>query len=77
MLNNAHDAVLQESADRRAYLESLIRDDFERSHPGATLEGIKRRMSFSKEDKGLYQQWLAAAAARAAAISGSTKVAAE
>ena len=53
MLNNAHDAALRESADRRAYLESLIRDDFERSHPGATLADIKRRMSFSKEDKGL------------------------
>jgi hypothetical protein len=35
------------------YLESLIREDFERCHPGETLEDLKRRASFSKEDRGL------------------------
>jgi hypothetical protein len=30
------------------YLESLIREDFERCHPGETLEDLKRRASFRK-----------------------------
>lgn len=53
----------------RTYLESLIRDDFERCHPGETLEDLKRRASFSKEDRGLLRDWMAVAAARAAAAS--------
>ncbi|MBR0881234.1 hypothetical protein JQ608_29535 [Bradyrhizobium liaoningense] len=51
----------------RTYLESLIREDFERCHPGETLDDFKRRASFSKEDKGLLRDWMAVAAARAAA----------
>lgn len=51
----------------RIYLESLIREDFERCHPGETLEDLKRRASFSKEDKGLLRDWMAVAEARAAA----------
>ncbi|MHC2599963.1 hypothetical protein [Bradyrhizobium liaoningense] len=51
----------------RTYLESLIRADFERCHPGETLEDLKRRASFSKEDKGLLRDWMAVAVARAAA----------
>jgi hypothetical protein len=49
------------------YLESLIREDFERCHPGETLADLKRRASFSKEDRGLLRDWMAVAAARAAA----------
>ena len=49
------------------YLESLIRDDFELCHPGETLQDLKRRASFSKEDRGLLRDWMAVAAARAAA----------
>src|ERR1700730_3164429 len=49
------------------HLESLIREDFERCHPGETLEDLKRRASFSKEDKGLLRDWMAIAASRAAA----------
>ncbi|MGX9428863.1 MULTISPECIES: hypothetical protein [Bradyrhizobium] len=49
------------------YLESLIREDYERCHPGETLEDLKRRASFSKEDRGLLRDWMAVAAARAAA----------
>ena len=49
------------------YLESLIREDFERCHPGETLEDLKRRASFSKEDRGLLRDWMAVAAVRAAA----------
>lgn len=53
------------------YLESLIRKDFERCHPGETLDDLKRRASFSKEDRGLLRDWMTVAAARAAAASGA------
>jgi hypothetical protein len=49
------------------YLESLIREDYERCHPGETLEDLKRRASFSKEDRGPLRDWMAVAAVRAAA----------
>jgi hypothetical protein len=51
----------------RACLESLIREDFERCHPGETLDDIKRRASVSKEDRGLLRNWMATTAKRAAA----------
>jgi len=53
MLSNSHHYVRPANETERAYLESLIREDIERCHPGETLEDIKRRASFSKEDKGL------------------------
>ena len=53
--------------DETAYLESLIRQDFEQCHPGETLEDLKRRASFSREDRGLLRDWMAIAASRAAA----------
>lgn len=53
--------------DEAAYLESLISRDFERCHPGETLEDLKRRAAFSKEDRGLLRDWMAIAASRAAA----------
>lgn len=49
----------------RNYLESLIRDDFERSHPDDGFDDMKRRSAFSKEDKGLLRDWMALAALRA------------
>jgi hypothetical protein len=67
MLSNAYDFVHPANEAERAYLESLIREDFERCHPGETLEDVKRRASFSKEDKGLLRDWMAVAARRAAA----------
>ncbi|MGY3036162.1 hypothetical protein ACVIIV_005332 [Bradyrhizobium sp. USDA 4354] len=57
------------STEDRTYLESLIKEDFERCHPDDTFEDLKRRASFSKEDKGLLRDWMAVAAARAAAAS--------
>lgn len=57
------------STEDRTYVESLIREDFERCHPDDTFEDLKRRSSFSKEDKGLLRDWMAVAAARAAAAS--------
>ena len=44
-------------------LESLIRRDYERCHPGDTLDDLKRRAAFSKEDRGLLRDWMAIAAA--------------
>lgn len=52
-----------------AYLESLVRDDYDRCHPGETFDDMRRRASFSREDRGLYRDWLAVAAVRAAALS--------
>ncbi len=65
MLSNSHHYVRPASEAERAYLESLIREDFERCHPGETFEDIKRRASFTKEDKGLLRDWMAVAASRA------------
>lgn len=67
MLSNSHDFVRPADEAERAYLESLVRDDYERSHPGDTFDAMKARRSFSKEDKGLYRDWLALAAMRAEA----------
>src|SRR5689334_22558247 len=38
--------VLTHIAQERAYLQSLIREDFERCHPSETPEDVKRRASF-------------------------------
>lgn len=67
MLSNSHHHVNPANEAERTYLESLIRKDFERCHPGETLDDVKRRASFSKEDKGLLRDWMALAATRAAA----------
>ena len=53
--------------EKRFDLESLIREDFERCHPDDTFEDLKKRASFSKEDKGLLRDWMAIAAHRAGA----------
>lgn len=50
-----------------AFLESLVRADYERSHPGETFEDMKRRSRFSADDKGLLREWMALASQRAAA----------
>ena len=62
------------SEEERAYLETLIREDFERCHPGETLEDLKRRASFSKEDRGLLRDWMAVAARRAAADQAKARL---
>lgn len=68
MLTNAFDYVHPTSETEREHLESLIRADYERCYPGETLEDVKRRASFSKEDRGLLRDWMAVAAARAAVL---------
>ncbi len=67
MLSNTHSYVRPTSEAERIYLEQSIRADFTRCHPAETLEDIKRRASFSREDKGLLRDWMALAAIRAAA----------
>ena len=62
-ITSNHD--LQSSSNEE--LESLIRQHYERCHPGETLEDLMRRASFSKEDRGLLRDWMALATARAAA----------
>ena len=53
--------------EKRIDLETLIREDFERCHPDDTFDDLKKRASFSKEDKGLLRDWMAIAAHRAGA----------
>ncbi len=77
MLNNAHHYVIPADAREQAWLEALIRDDFDACHPGETLDDVKRRAPFSKEDKGLLREWMAVAAARAAAMTPAFAQAAE
>jgi len=67
MRTDPHQHLDSAGAWDRTYLESLIREDFERCHPDDTLYDLKRRTSFSKEDGGLLRDWMAVAAARAAA----------
>jgi hypothetical protein len=55
--------------DSADYVGSLIREDFERCHPGETLDDLKRRASFSRDGRGLLRDWMAVAAARAAAAT--------
>jgi hypothetical protein len=64
---NSYAALSSVNEEEAADLESLIRQDFERCHPGETLDDLKRRASFSKEDRGLLRDWMALAARRAAA----------
>ncbi|WP_201263776.1 hypothetical protein [Bradyrhizobium canariense] len=44
--------------EEQNYLESLVREEFERCHPDDTFEDLKRRAAFSKEDKGLLRDWM-------------------
>lgn len=67
MPSNSHNFIRPASESERAFLESIIRADYERCHPGEALEDIKLRSAFSKEDKGLLRDWMAVAAVRAAA----------
>ncbi len=69
MLSNSHDFVRPKDDAERIYLESLVREDYDRCHPGETFDDMKQRIPFSKEDRGLYRDWLAVAAARDAALS--------
>src|SRR5947207_187376 len=64
---NSNHNLRSASEEAQVHLESLIREDYGRCHPGDTLDDLKRRAAFSKEDKGLLRDWMAIAAACAAA----------
>lgn len=49
-----------------ACLESLVKADYERCHPGETFEDLKRRARFTADDKGLLREWMTLALQRAA-----------
>ncbi len=72
MLTNSHDHFRPRSEAERAYLESLIREDFAACHPGETLDDIKRRAPFSRDDQGLLREWMEVAAVRAATAEVGT-----
>ncbi len=50
--------------------EALIREDYARCHPGDTLEWLKHRARFSKEDQGLLYDWMAVAVRKARQMGG-------
>lgn len=63
-MRNSYANLSHPSEEQLATLESLIRDDYERCHPGETLDDLKRRASFSREDRGLLRDWMTVAAMR-------------
>lgn len=74
MLSNSQDFVRPASGAERAYLESLVREDYDRCRVGETFDDMKRRMSFSREDRGLYRDWMAIAASRAEVLRATAPV---
>lgn len=66
LTNAVFDQIEPLDVNERAYLESLIRADYEKCHPDETLDDLKRRAQFSKEDKGLLRDWTVVARRRAA-----------
>lgn len=68
MLSNSHDFVRPVDDGERTYLESLIREDYDRCRVGETFADMKQRMPFSREDQGLYRDWMAIAAGRDEAL---------
>ncbi len=69
MPRNFQEYVHPRDDAERARLEWLVREDYDRSHPGDTFDDMKRRAAFAREDRGLYRDWLAIAAARSAGLS--------
>ncbi len=68
MLSNSHDFIRPADEAERVFLESLIRADYDRCHPSEDFDDMKRRMPYSREDQGIYRDWMVIAAARAEAL---------
>jgi len=66
MLTDSYHYVLPNNEAEWKSLEAVIGTDFEKCHPGETLDDLRRRAAFSKEDKGLLRDWMAVATNRAA-----------
>ena len=47
-------------------IEELARAAYDACHPQDSFDDLKRRAAFSKEDRGLLRDWLAAAERKAA-----------
>lgn len=62
MLSNAHHYVQPADETERLSLDAVIREDFVRCQ--MTLDDLRRRAAFSKEDRGLLRDWIALAAKR-------------
>lgn len=75
MTPNSHEFVRPPNEARRALLESLVRDDYARCRPDETFDDMRRRMPFSREDQGLYRDWMALAARRAETLAENAPVA--
>lgn len=54
-----------------AALEALVREEYERCHPGETFDDMKQRAAYSRIDSGLYRDWMAIACARAGLDRGA------
>jgi hypothetical protein len=76
MVTNSYHFIEPANVAERVYLESLIREDYAQCHPGESLDDLKRRARFAKEDKGMYRDWMAVAALRAeqAAMAAPTRL---
>ena len=55
----------------RAAIERAARAAYDDCHPDDSFDDLKRRAAFSKEDRCLLRDWLAAVAARRARQAGS------
>lgn len=64
--NGIRQPIGPDDPDLLQHYERLIRDDYERCHPGESFDDLKRRARFSKEDQGLLSEWMALAVQRAA-----------
>lgn len=64
MTTNSHVFIGPIDEAEREWLESSVRDEYARCNPGDSFAAMKSRAEFSREDRGLYRQWLAVAAAR-------------
>ena len=52
------------------HIEAIAQEAYDRCHPDDTFEALKHRAPFSKEDRGLLQQWLAFAGEKAGVAAG-------
>lgn len=52
---------LSAGTTRERLLERFVADSYDRCHPGDSFDDLRRRSSFSKEDRRLMEDWFEAA----------------
>ena len=57
-------------ANSKERIEAIAREAYDRCHHDDTFEALKRRSQFSREDRGLLDQWLAYAGQKAGVATG-------